>query len=609
MTAENAIRVDLPSFLLETGLPGAGRGEPFAVLAGQPVRIAHAHYRPAPFFAARGAVKLCILGSPMLGGVIDVEGVARALPEGLEDQAFLRSLDGEFLLIAADEARSTLTVASSRFCSPPFFYHHQGGRFLGSFAFDDLWRRLGGLGLAKVRQETLFQLLGYKRVFGHDTHEASTRLIEPAAVLRFDGRDVTLARYYRPDYTRKTAAPLHHCAGQLAELVKASIRRKTSDGARPALFLSGGMDTRTILASFSAMDMPPACFTINAFRNREVQVAQKLAEAAGAPHTFLPFFPGHYPAVFEKALRLTGALQHPMCMFLGFADLVAPHADVAFHGHGFDYFFQGMYLPAVFPLRPRGHTLYYRYLRRLEGDVTDFFLGNISYRIAELDGSGLVRRRHAPALAAALRERVAATAAEAREVSTSPYDVLEYLTFYNLARHYTFADHWGINTLLPQRAVSFDNELFDFQQTMPPKHRFDGRLMRACLTGINPRMARIISANHTFPANACCMRLTGYQLRDYVLRKLKLKKSWENEEFQRMGLPQSHALAAELRPWVTAVADSERLAALDFLDMDRVRSYVRAFLANPTGPGQLMMSLVSIDRLLGRLEEPLDAAD
>ncbi|GFK94825.1 Asparagine synthetase [glutamine-hydrolyzing] 3 [Fundidesulfovibrio magnetotacticus] len=604
MTAPQTVRVDLPSFLVETGMPGPAPCEPWAFLAGNPVFLRHARFRPAPFLAERDGVKLCILGSPALGDVIDVQGVAQRLPQGLDDPAFLRSLDGEFLLLAVDEKRGTLTAVSNRFCSPPLFYHQEGSRFAASFAFDDLWRRLGSLGLARVRQDTLHHLLAYKRVFGEGTHEASTRIIPPAAVLRFDGRRVSVERYYRPDYTRKTQAPLHHCAGQLAELIKAAIRRKTSDGARPALFLSGGMDTRTILAAFADMGRPPACFTINQFPNREVQVARKLAETVGAPHTFLPFFPDHYRSVFDKALRLTGALQHPMCMFLGFADQVSSHADVAFHGHGFDYFFQGMYLPAVFPLKPRGHTLYYRYLRRLQGDVTDFFIRNISYRIGELDSSGIVRARHAPELADALRAEVSRTAAEAAEICSSPYDVLEYLTFYNLARHYTFADHWGLNTLLPQRAVSFDNALFDFQQTMPPKHRFDGRLMRACLTGINPKLARIISANHTFPANACCLRLTGYQLRDYVLRKLRLKKTWEDEEAQRMGLPQSRALAQDLRPWVEDVARSERLASVEFLDMDRVRSYVRNFLADPKGPGQLMMSLISIDRLLARLDEP-----
>jgi asparagine synthetase B (glutamine-hydrolysing) len=595
----SGITVHLPSFMLETGTAEAGPDSGhWAVTSGRPVRLSHRDYRPAPFFSVRGQASVCILGSPILGDAIDPQGVATRLPEGLGDEGFLRSLDGEFLLIVSEPGR--LSLVSSRFCSPPAFYYHQGQTFLASFAFDDLWTRLTDLGLARLREDTLYHLLGYKRIFGHGTHEASTRIIEPASVLTFDGESVRSSRYYRPDFSRKTGASLTECAAELSDHIRGAIRRKTSDGCRPALFLSGGMDTRTLLAHFSDMGVTPQCFTINQFRNREVQVAARLAKLAGAPHHFLPFFENHYPAVFDKALRLVGALQHPMCMFLGFREQVAPLADVAFHGHGFDYFFQGMYLPAATPLRTSKHTLFYRYLRRLTGDVTDFFLENISYRIRDFDMDSLVRPDRLPGLKDQLRAEVRTAADEAATLCGSPYDILEYLTFYNIARHYTYADHWGINTLLPQRAISFDNALYAFYQTLPPGHRFDGRLMRTCLTRLNPAMARVISANHTYPANASSARLTLYQLRDFFLRRLGFKKSWEDEEFQRMGLPQSHALAVHLRPCVEALLDSGHLASVDFLDMDRVRDYLRNFLDNPSGNGQPVMSLVSIDRLLQR---------
>lgn len=603
MNACANLRIELPSFLLETGVSEErSQGEAIAALAGHPVRVVHRFFRPGPYFTTRNGAVICVLGLPILGDRIDIAGVCDRLPEGLEDQDFLRSLDGEFLLLVIEKGER-LRLVSSRFCSPPLFYYHNGATFLASFAFEDLWQRLHALGLARLREDSLYHLLAYKRVFGHGTHEQGTRLIPPASVLTFDGGTVTLSRYYLPDFTRKTTAPLPACADALSERITAAIRRKASDNPRAALFLSGGMDTRTLLAHFAAMGVLPACFTMNQFRNREVQVAAALARMVGAPHWFLPFFPDHYPLAFEDALRIVGAQQHPNCMFLGFGDQVAPHADVAFHGHGFDYFFQGMYLPAVHPLRTKRHTLLYRYLYRLSGKVTDFFLENISYRIRDFDVDSLIRQDRLADVKASLRSDVETVAKEAAEISDSPYDVLEYLTFYNLARHYTYADHWSLNTLLPQRTISFDNALYDLYQSLPPKHRFDGRIMRACLTRINPDMARFMSANHTFPANASSSRMTLLQLQGYALRRLGLKKSWENEEFQRMGLPFGFVFGKELRSWVEKLPTSERLASVSFLDMDKVGNYVRKFLEHPGGKGQLLLSLISIDQLLKRGEK------
>lgn len=66
----------------------------------------------------------------------------------------------------------------------------------------------------------------------------------------------------------------------MAELMKESVRQKTSDGKRYGHFLSGGMDSRSVLAAF---DSPPVCFTTIA-DNREQRVA---IIGQGAEHVFL----------------------------------------------------------------------------------------------------------------------------------------------------------------------------------------------------------------------------------------------------------------------------------------------------------------------------------
>ena len=48
---------------------------------------------------------------------------------------------------------------------------------------------------------------------------------------------------------------------------------------------------------------------------------------------------------FNEAVKTNGGMYHPMCMFHQISKKILKRFDIAIHGHGFDYFFQGMYIP------------------------------------------------------------------------------------------------------------------------------------------------------------------------------------------------------------------------------------------------------------------------
>lgn len=600
------LQILLPKFIVEAGTPSSqSQAHTKCKFSFGNIDIIEQNYQPAPFYHENDKCMIIVLGTPVLASKIAIKKVAEKLSDHWQDHHFLSSIDSEFLFVVIDKVNETINIISSRFSSPPFFYYWKGGTFIGSFSFNDLWLRLKELGKLELSTHSFYELLAFKRIFGHKTHDRHTFLMEPASILSFNGNSVDSKRYWLPNFKQKSNANLKDSAAELGQLIQSSILSKTSDGIRPVLFLSGGMDTRCLASSFEKTGILPLCVTINQFENREVQVAKMVAEAVGAKHRFLPFYENHYSQVFDEAVDIVGGMQLPFCMFLGFKDKIDDAADVIFHGHGFDYMFQGMYLP-----KKRHHFMgkltHFTTLRTPVEPLEEFFLKNVSYGIMNNDPgfAGIIKQEQQDSLYDQTLSEVKKVGKLAREICSSPFDIVEYFTFYNFARHYPFGDHWGMNTNLPQRTLSFDNDIYDFYQAQTPEKRFDARLPRTLLKQLNPELANIISANTQYPICSSNIQKTWLQTKAYALKAIGLgKKINPNEDFERMGIPTNYILTDDLRPYTEAVLSSEVFEALDFIDIDGVRKYVQEFLDGnyKNVNGQLMMALITVDQMLKKI--------
>jgi len=600
------LKIQLRKFMVEVGVPSSqSQANTKYKFSFGNVDIVEKNYLPAPVYYENDQVIIIALGAPTLSSKIDNQEIAEKMSDHWQDHHFLSSIGSEFLFVAIDKINETINIISSRFSSPPFFYYWNDGIFIASFSFNDLWLRLKELGRLEISNHSFYELLAYKRIFGHKTHERNTLLMEPASILSFNGKSVHSKRYWLPNFKQKSNANIKDSAAELGQLIQASIKSKTSDGVRPVLFLSGGMDTRCLAASFAQTGIVPLCVTINEFENREVQVAKMVADAVGAEHRFLPFYENHYSQVFDEAVDVVGGMQLPFCMFLGFKDKIDDAADVIFHGHGFDYMFQGMYLP-----KKRHHFLgkltHFTTLHTPEEPLEEFFLKNVSYGIINHDPgfAGIIKQEQQNSLFEQTLHEVKNIGKEAREICNSPFDILEYFTFYNFARHYPFGDHWGMDTNLPQRTISFDNDIYAFYQSQTPEKRFDARIPRTLLKQLSPELANIISANTQYPICSSNIQKTWLQAKAYALKAMGLgKKINPKEAFERMGIPTNYILTDDLRPYTEKVLKSEHFEALDFIDIDGVRTYVREFLDGnyKNVNGQLMMALITVDQILKKV--------
>ena len=119
MTGERNGPGKLPRLFVTYGADKA-RGAQDGTFSGAGLAVQPTGYRPKPRWFENDHSALCIVGSPILGDRIDLEGVWKGLRETNSGRRFLRSLNGEFLLLLVDKQSRNLRVFNDRFASIPF---------------------------------------------------------------------------------------------------------------------------------------------------------------------------------------------------------------------------------------------------------------------------------------------------------------------------------------------------------------------------------------------------------------------------------------------------------------------------------------------------------
>ena len=534
---------------------------------------AFARVNPEPFRHQDENGAIIIIGSPIYDGKLkpfDVIFKNIALNDGVS-RSFIEKLDGEFLIFYFNKRGSKFFIINDRFTSFPVFYFHdkETEAIHATPYFSAMWDFLKKTGNMSINNNAFFEFLWFQRLFGKKTYSENTFFLEDASILEFYENKVSIKRYWQRSYTKSTLPLIEH-SYLMADLVKKSVRIKSSDGKRYGHFLSGGMDSRSVLAAFE--DNCPVCFTSTVSENRELKTARNIAETKGAKHVFLELDPEHYAKILEPSVKVIGGMyNYDHGLFYGYNDVVKSYADVCFHGHGFDYMFQGMYIPGK-SIVVGGRTLYARTLMELPDDIVSYFINNASYRIKNADVWEFIRPEFRGALKDFQRDSITEILKQGEALTDSPYDLWEYLTFHHISRHYSYPNHASIATFAEQRTVSFMNELFDLYLSLPVKHRFNGRIEKQCLKILDNRLAKIWSANTNLPVTASCWVQTVYQLAGAIKRRIfpvDEKPAWA----ERTWPTREHALRNQqgLKDAVRELCNSEVLEQLEFLDTEKIK--------------------------------------
>ena len=201
----------------------------------------------------------------------------------------LTALDGEFIVCVWDARSRELFLVNDRFGLHQHFYAHGSG----GFAFAPTIRALLEVpGVTRCAdQVAIAQYLRFQQLLGARTWLRDVAVLPPASVLRYapDTGALAVTRYWNWEALEAPrAASFDDAVAGCVEVFQRAVDARMI-GERTGVFLSGGLDGRTLLAF---IDRRVPTFTFGARECRDVAIAARLARAAGSDHHWYPLDDG-----------------------------------------------------------------------------------------------------------------------------------------------------------------------------------------------------------------------------------------------------------------------------------------------------------------------------
>lgn len=216
----------------------------------------------------------------------DTEVIIHAYEEYGDD--CVQQFNGDFAFAIWDVERKELFAARDRIGVKPFYYWQQGSVFLfGSEIKAILQDRSFN---RRVNVSALYNYLSRLSVWGIDSIFEGIKRLPPGHTLRFKDGQLSIKRYWDFDFSN----PLHLSEEEYAECIyesfcKAVKRRLIADVPLGA-FLSGGVDSSSIVAVMSELSEHPVKTFSFGFEARntkimnELHYAKRVADYFGTDH-------------------------------------------------------------------------------------------------------------------------------------------------------------------------------------------------------------------------------------------------------------------------------------------------------------------------------------
>lgn len=259
--------------------------------------------------------------------------------EGVEN-ALRKIVAGAFTFALLDLDRELFTVANDRVGSIPVYY----GALPNGCVVATAPTLPGALGLTSREPDltAVAELVFIGHTVGDRYFSRGLRRLPPASILRWDHRRSELSVSATGlDPVRLGPADRTPDVDEIGELVKTSCRRIAGLGGEHALLLSGGMDSRLILAAWPREEKLP-CYSYGPPEFADVAFARAAAAVRGSTFTRVPLDGDEVADGIDEMLRLSGPPTFPPRYLTG-RRLAADGFDVALDGYAGDVLLGGSY--------------------------------------------------------------------------------------------------------------------------------------------------------------------------------------------------------------------------------------------------------------------------
>lgn len=412
-------------------------------------------------------------------------------------ETFLNELHGVFVLAIWDAKTRRLLVANDRFGLWPVYFAEHESRLL--FA-PEVKGVLADSSFPRVVNDTaVADFFHFGHLLGAETFFDGIELLPPASILVWqDGRS-TLKHYWDLGLPEEyLGQPEPDLVDRLAHLTRQAVERRLDDSSdcRIGLLLSGGMDTRTLVAAIDRTKFKYPTFVFGTPNGEDARYARQVADLIGNPHHFIELKPDYPKRWAAKGVWLTdGMMLSNVFYVLSPLPKVRELVNVIFTGDCGDWILGG-------------------------GTPTEKQFANLSdeaviqRRYDEYYNKGLIpEQQHSHFFSEQYYRRIGSRSVNSfrEHFKKARVPGSTNKTVYFALRHEALrTSGYGITLLRSQllpRMPYYDNDLVDFALRVPPELRRDRHIQIQALKRLAPDLVRVPQQYSGLPADAAPYRV------------------------------------------------------------------------------------------------------
>ena len=273
----------------------------------------HSSFSRMPLTNQRGDVVLLFSGEEFAGSdghATSASGPGYLLSLYEDDPSFPAGLDGMFHGLVVDRKRGTATLFNDRYGMCRIYYHEAKDAFY--FAAEAKAILTVRPELRKVNARSLGEFVALSCVLQDRTLFEGIHRLPGGSTWTFRGGSVERkSAYFQPrEWEEQPSLDPESYYRELRDTVSRTLPKYFNNGDRIGIALTGGLDTRIIMAWQRAASNSLACYTFGGpFRDSEdVLVARRVAKVCGHPHQVIAVdgdFLKHFPRYAERTMYLT----------------------------------------------------------------------------------------------------------------------------------------------------------------------------------------------------------------------------------------------------------------------------------------------------------------
>lgn len=257
-----------------------------------------------------------------------------------EGASFVERLQGEFALVIFDPVRRTMVAATDPIGNYPLYWHAAAGDFVVSSDLSALLTTIPQTN--RLNLEAVADYLTIGAVLGDKTLVRGVHVLDPGTVMEFGLDDWRVSQRRYVDlaslFTRQ-ATNKQQYLDDVQHAFTRAVDRATRDTRQLGLSLSGGLDSRTILAAVNGHSNALRTYTLGVEGCADQAIARQIARITGTTHRFFPLDASYLRDFLPNMAAMVSAtdglyLSHGLTEMLAIHFLGDTGIRVLLRGHG-----------------------------------------------------------------------------------------------------------------------------------------------------------------------------------------------------------------------------------------------------------------------------------